>query len=226
MLEPLDRCRRYSTLFQFTNRQLRDYIDPNPLLIRIDEELDFTRLVAPLQERCCPDFGWPAIHPESVMRSLLVCSIYNIASFQRLCSAISENLPYRWFGFLTIYHPVFNHSAVSHFLNRIGWQVFPEVFDSLHSELLRIGLPSPDLCGDSSIVKANVNSYGLSRSGLTVEEFRKLTIETKGLFILSGKATDEAGVGQDEVRFYQDPQARLPQSPVDKGAHWRSSRPG
>ena len=33
MLEPLDRCRRDSTLFQFTTKQLRDFIDPNHLLI-------------------------------------------------------------------------------------------------------------------------------------------------------------------------------------------------
>ena len=36
MLEPLDRCRRDSTLFQFTTKQLRDFIDPNHLLIQID----------------------------------------------------------------------------------------------------------------------------------------------------------------------------------------------
>ena len=33
MLEPLDRCRRDSTLFQFPAKQLRDFIDPNHLLI-------------------------------------------------------------------------------------------------------------------------------------------------------------------------------------------------
>lgn len=31
MLEPLDRYRRDSTLFQFTDRRLRDFIDPEHL---------------------------------------------------------------------------------------------------------------------------------------------------------------------------------------------------
>ena len=31
MLEPLDRCRRDSTLFQFTTKRLRDFIDPDLL---------------------------------------------------------------------------------------------------------------------------------------------------------------------------------------------------
>ena len=39
MLEPLDRCRRDSTLFPFTSKRLRDFIDPNHLFIQIDEQL-------------------------------------------------------------------------------------------------------------------------------------------------------------------------------------------
>ena len=40
MLKPLDRCRRDSTLFQFTTRNLRDFIDPDYLLIRVDVQFD------------------------------------------------------------------------------------------------------------------------------------------------------------------------------------------
>lgn len=43
MLEPLDRCRRDSTLFQFSTKQLRDFIDANRPLIQIDEQLDFAK---------------------------------------------------------------------------------------------------------------------------------------------------------------------------------------
>ena len=66
MLELLDRCRRDSTLFQFTSKRLRDFIDPDHLLIQIDDQLDFAKLVVPLEARYCPDFGRPAIHPESL----------------------------------------------------------------------------------------------------------------------------------------------------------------
>ena len=54
MNEPLDRSRRDSTLFQFTTKQLRDFIDPNHLLIRIDEQLDFAKLVEPLRRVLLP----------------------------------------------------------------------------------------------------------------------------------------------------------------------------
>ena len=51
MLEPFDRLRRDSTHFQSTPRQLRDFIDPNHLLIQTDEQLDFAKLVEPLENR-------------------------------------------------------------------------------------------------------------------------------------------------------------------------------
>ena len=166
MLEPLDRCRRDSTLFQFTGKRLRGFIDPNHLLIQIDEQLDLAKLVPPLEQRYCPDFGRPAVHPEAMVRALLICSIYNIASFHRLCSAISENIIHRWFCFLTIDDPVFDHSTITHSINRIGQDGFSAVFDGLNQEVLQMGLLLPELYVDFSMVKANVNSYGLSRSGM------------------------------------------------------------
>ena len=70
MIAPLDRSCRGSTRFQFTTRQLRDFIDPNHLLIRIDERLDFAKLVAPLEDCYCqfgdflngPVFGKRQLH--------------------------------------------------------------------------------------------------------------------------------------------------------------------
>ena len=51
-------------MFQFTTRRLRDFVDPGHLLIRIDEQFDFGKLVTPLEDRYCPDNGRPAIHPK------------------------------------------------------------------------------------------------------------------------------------------------------------------
>ena len=226
MLEPLDRLRRDSTLFQFTSRQLRDFIDPNHLLIQIDEQMDFAKLVEPLEDRYSPDFGRPAIHPEVMVRALLICSLYNIASFRRLCSAISENLAYRWFCFLTIDDPVFDHSSISYFINRIGREGFQAIFDGLNDELLRLGLLSPEMYVDSSLVKADVSGYGLAPSGMTVAEFKEQAIEENGLFKLTDTTVDDDGVEHEKVRYFQSPEGRMPLSPVDTDARWRTSRTG
>ena len=94
MLEALDRHKRDSALFQFTTRQLRDFIDPNHLLIKIDEAFDFAELVAPLEEMYSRDSGRPAVHPEVMVRALLISSLYDITSYRRLVHAISENIAF------------------------------------------------------------------------------------------------------------------------------------
>ena len=226
MLKPLDRHRRDSTLFQFNTRRLRDFVDPDHLLIRIDEQFDFARLVAPLEDRYCPDNGCPAIHPEVMVRALLICSMYNISSFRRLSAAIAENIAYRWFCFLTIDDPVFDHSTISYFIERIGRDWFAAIFHGLNEELLRLGLLSPEMYVDSSLVKVNVNSHQLSRSGLTADGFRKQAIEENGLFALSESGIDANGNQCERTKYFQDPKGLLPLSPVDTDARWRTSRPG
>ena len=152
MLKPLDRHRRDSTLFQFTTRRLRDFIDPDHLLIRIDEQFDFARLGCPLEDHYCLDNSRPAIHPEVMVRALLICSLYNISSFTRLSSAIAENIAYRCFCFLTIDDPVFDHSTISYFIERIGRDGFAGIFNGLNEELLRLGLLSPGMYADTCLV--------------------------------------------------------------------------
>lgn len=156
---------RLHTLPVHDHKQLRDFNDPSQLLIQIDEQLDFAKLVTPLEERCCPDFGRPAIHPEVMVRALLICSLYNIASFRRLCSMISENIAYRWFCFLNIDDPVFDHSSISNFIDRIGRDGFEAIFSGLNEELLRLGLLSQEMYVHSSLVKANVTGTGWPPAG-------------------------------------------------------------
>ena len=143
-----------------------------------------------------------------------------------MCPAISENICYRWFCFLTIDDPVFDHSTITYFINRIGREGFSEVFHGLNQELLRMGLLAPELYVDSSLVKANVSSYGLTSSGMTVEEFRQQAIEENGLFTVTGTTVDGDGVEHEQVRYFQSPEGRLPLNPVDTDARWRTSRPG
>ena len=89
-----------------------------------------------------------------------------------------------------------------------------------------MGLLSPEVYVDSSMVKANVNSYGLYRSGMTVEEFKEQAVEENGLFAITRSTVDDEGVEHEEVRYFQDAKGRLPLSPVDTDARWRTTRPG
>ena len=72
---------------------------------------------------------------------------------------------------------------------------------------------------------ASFYSHQLSRSGLTVTEFRERAIEENGLFALTDSGVDENGVEWEETRYFQDSKGLLPLSPVDTDARWRTSRP-
>jgi transposase len=222
MLEPLDRYRRDSTLFQFTTKRLRDFIDPAHLLIPIDEKVDFAKLVEPLESNYSVDNGRPAIHPEVLVRALLISALYNITSFRRLCLAISEIIAFRWFCFLTIDDEAFDHSTITYFIERIGREGFKALFASFNQELLRLGLLSPKMYADSTLVKANVSGHGLSPSEMTVEEFQEKAVKENGLFVVKEVKIDEGGLVQEETRYYQDAKGRVPLSPVDLDARWRT----
>ena len=94
MVKPLDRHRRDSTLFQLTGKLLRDFVGPNHPLLQVEGQRGFAGPVAPLEERYCPGYGLPAIHPEVIVQALLVCQRYNRCSFRTLYSATSENAAY------------------------------------------------------------------------------------------------------------------------------------
>ena len=147
-----------------------------------------------LEEYYCREMGRPAIHLEVLVRALLISSLYNITSFRRLCSAIFENIAFRWFCFPTIDDKVFDHSTISYFIERVGNEGFGEIFQLFNEELLRLGLLSRKMYADSSLVRANVSGHNLSPSGMTVEEFREKAVEENGLFIVREQQTDEDGV--------------------------------
>ena len=224
MLGPLDRYSRDSTLFQFTNKRLRDFIDPKHLFVQIDERFDFQKLVEPLEDYYCRDNGRPAIHPEVLVRAPLISSLYNITSFRRLCSAISENIAFRWFCFLTIDDKVFDHSTISYFIERIGNEGFGEIFHRFKEELLKLGLLSRQMYADSSLVRAYVGGHNLSHSGMSVDEFRDKSVEENGLFALRERKVDGNGVESERVRYFQYSRCRSPLNEADIDARWSANK--
>jgi hypothetical protein len=75
-----------------------------------------------------------------------------------LCLTISENTAFLWFYFLTIDDEVFDHSTITYFIERIGRHDFEALFRGFNQELLRLGMLSPKMYADSTLVKANVSS--------------------------------------------------------------------
>lgn len=117
-----------------------------------------------------------------------------------MCSAISENQAYRWFCFLTIDDPVFDHSTINDFIGQVGRKVFATIFLGLNEELLRIRLLSPEMYAGTSLIRGNVSSFGLVSGGMTLAEFEELGVEENGPFVLAETGGNESVVDSEEVQ--------------------------
>lgn len=105
--------------FNSLKGNLRSFIRPDHILLRIDAEFDFAGLVAPLKRSIALTMGALPLHPEAMVLALLLSAIYNIPSFRQLCLSISENIAFRWFLFMSIGDEVFDHSTTSYFIDFI-----------------------------------------------------------------------------------------------------------
>lgn len=233
MILPLDKTRRDSELFQYSPTSLRAYIAPNHILLKIDELFDFSYVVDLVKPFYCADNGRAAIHPEILLRALLIGCIHNITSFRQLCLRVQENLTYRWFLHMTLADEVFDHSTISYFISRIGEDTFRTILRQFNQRLYELGLVSDQVYCDSTLLKAHVDETHLSPTSLTPEEFVKQVIQENNVY-LEPMETKTSGVVQNsppeesisvvETKRYQDSKGKLPLSPVDPDARWQAKR--
>jgi transposase len=223
MLRPIDRTRRDGPLYPGASRTLRDFIAPTHLLVRIDAAFDFTALARDLEGRYHPTTGRPPIHPEIVLRALLVRSLYGVPSNRQLCDRLSENLAWRWFCHLTLEDAVFDHSTLSYFLSRVGAAGLQGVLEQLNAGLAEAGLLSGRAYVDASLIAADVSTADLPPHDPDDPPPRPITGE--GVWgareVIPG---DEGEPTTIRLRRYQDAGGRLTLSPVDRDARWRVIR--
>jgi transposase len=224
MILPLDKTRRDSQLFQFSPKPLRAYIAPNHILLKIDELFDFSYVVDLVRFYYCSDNGRAAVHPEILLRALLIGCIYNITSSRQLCLRVQENLAYRWFLFMTLEDEVFDHSTISYFISRIGEDTFRAILVHFNQRLYKLGLVSDQVYSDSTLLKAHVDEIRLSPTSLTTEEFVKKAIQENDIYLEpeETKAGGEDKISVVKTKCYQDSKGKLPLSPVDVDARWQA----
>ena len=108
----------------------------------------------------------------------------------------------------------FFHQPFHRRICRVG---FAAIFDGLNDELLRLGMLSPEMYVDASLVKANVSGYDLAPSGMCVAEFKERAIGENGLFLLTEITVDDDDVEHEEIGYFQSPEGRIPLNAVCEG---------
>ena len=224
MLKPIDRERRDGPLYPSSDRNLRGFIDPKHLLLKIDANFDFVILTEFIEAKYDPAVGRPAVHPEVLVRALLLDAIYNVGSCRQLRERISENLAWRWFCYLALEDVVFDHSTITVFIKRLGSDAFQNLLKRFNEELCRLNLLPPLTYADSSLVTANASTKALTSTALPPAEFKAQATENDGVYAVLDKqpaVPEEGKPAKFEYRRYQDELGRLPLSRVDPDARWR-----
>jgi transposase len=143
----------------FCAYNLNDHVPRKHLLRGIDRFFDLGELrshLAPFYSHT----GRPSIHPELMMRMLIVGYCFGIRSERRLCEEVHVNLAYRWFCRLDLEDVVPDHSTFSK--NRHGRfresDAFRHVFESVLRRCMREGLVRGEgFAIDASVIKADAN---------------------------------------------------------------------
>ena len=224
LVEP-DRGKRHR-LFECTAKPLDAFVGANHLLRRIEQVIDFRALAGPLGAVYDPDQGRPAVPPEVLVRALVIGYAYGIPSFRKLCTAIDENLAFRWFLFLGLEDEVFDSSTITVFLQRLGPAGFRGLLARLNHKLLQSGLLTDCTYADSSLVPAAVSTAECVQTNLPPEEFARKAVRENGIFVTCEKGSRRCprGVARHRLvrRYFQDARGRLPLHPKDLDARWKT----
>ena len=112
----------------------------------------------------CQDNGRPSIDPEVVLRLFLLQAIENIPSVRKLMQRVHVDLAYRWFIGYRVDEKLPDHSTLSKALDRLGDEVFNQLFERSIGQCQRSGLiEGKVLHVDATTIRADLDANRVAR---------------------------------------------------------------
>lgn len=145
---------------------LESLIPEDHHLRRLDRVLDLSFVHEAVRDRYCQDNGRPSIDPEVVLRLFLLQALEGITHVRDLMRQVQVNLAYRWFIGYQMDEKLPDHSTLSKALDRIGDQVFNELFERSIAKCKRSGLiEGKVLHVDATTIRADIDSNRVNKPG-------------------------------------------------------------
>ncbi|MEZ5357978.1 MAG: IS1182 family transposase [Candidatus Zixiibacteriota bacterium] len=119
---------------------LEELVPTDHPLRRLDRVLNLDFIHDAVADKYCPDNGRPSIDPEVVIRLFLLQAIEGIVHVRDLMRQVQVNLAYRWFIGYGVDEKLPDHSTLSKALDRLGGEVFDELFSRSISQCKKSGL--------------------------------------------------------------------------------------
>jgi len=131
----------------------------------LDRVLDLSFVHKAVRDHYCQDNGRPSIDPEVVLRLFLIQALEGITHVRELMRQVQVNLAYRWFIGYQMDEKLPDHSTLSKALDRIGDQVFNELFKRSIAKCQRSGLiEGKVLHVDATTIRADIDSNRVGQS--------------------------------------------------------------
>lgn len=138
---------------------LEELIPEDHYVRRLDRVLDLRFVHEAVRDRYCQDNGRPSLDPEVAIRLFLIQALKGIASVRELMREVQVNLAYRWFIGYRLEDALPDHSTLSRVLDRLGNEVFDDLFKRSVEQCCRGGLiEGKVLHVDATTIRADLDA--------------------------------------------------------------------
>ena len=137
-----------------------DMVPQNHMLRLIDKAIDWNFIYDLVEEKYCPDNGWPSMDPVMLIKIPFIQYLYGIKSMRQTIKEIEVNVAYRWFLGLDMMDSVPHFSTFGkNYTRRFkDTDLFEQIISRILEECMKYKLvDTSQIFVDSTHVKACAN---------------------------------------------------------------------
>ena len=152
--------RAKSSQVSFYGNHIYDRLIPKDHFLKLlDKAVDFSFVNELCRDAYTPDFGRPAYGPEMMFKMIFLQFLYDVSD-RRIEEEVNFNLVLKWFTGLAIDESPPDSSSLTRFRDRLGEELFTNIFNQIVEITREKGLVSDRLSiVDSTDVKAKVDTF-------------------------------------------------------------------
>ncbi len=152
--------RAKSSQVSFYGNHIYDRLIPKDHFLKLlDKVVDFSFVNELCRDAYTPDFGRPAYEPEMMFKIIFLQFLYDVSD-RRIEEEVNFNLVIKWFVGLAIDESPPDSSSLTRFRDRLGEELFTNIFNQIVEITREKGLVSDRLSiVDSTDVKAKVDTF-------------------------------------------------------------------
>ncbi len=143
---------------------LEAFVPVDHRLRRLHGVLDVSFVHETVRSSYCQDNGRPSVDPEVIIRLFVIQAVEGISHVRELMRQVQVNLAYRWFIGYELDEELPDHSTVSRAFDRMGDEVFNNVFSCSIAQCQTSGLiEGKVLHVDATTVRADLDKQKVNK---------------------------------------------------------------